>query len=274
MTELVTIELDEGVADVRLNRPDKHNALSPGMFEALIDAGERLCAEPAVRAVVLSGNGPSFCAGLDFSSFQGMKDRGDASAATGASAPPRRGDNEDPANHAQRPCLIWQRVPVPVIAAVHGVAFGGGLQVALGADLRFATADARLSIMEIKWGLIPDMGLTQTIRDLLPLDVVKELTFTGRQLSGDEAKALGLVTRVCADPRAEALALAREIAGKSPDAIRAGKRLLNEAWRADARTGLSLEASLQGSLIGSPNQLEAVSANFEKRAPAFSDAAA
>lgn len=272
MSNLVEVEINDGVADVRLNRPDKYNALSPEMFSAIIAAGEQVAADSSVRAVVLSGNGKGFCAGLDFSSFQGM---GDGSRKGGdTNAVLQKTDDSRPDNHAQRPAYVWKQLAVPVIAAVHGVAYGGGLQVALGADIRLATPDARLSVMEIKWGLVPDMGLTQTVRDLVRLDVIKELTFTGRIVSGSEAAELGLVTRTCADPRAEALAMAREIAGKNPDAIRAGKRLLEESWHADPHTGLGLEASLQGSLIGSANQIEAVKANFENRAPKFADPAA
>jgi enoyl-CoA hydratase/carnithine racemase len=266
MTDLVTIDIQGGVADVRLNRVDKYNALSPDMFKAIIEAGESLADNRAVRAVVLSGNGRGFCAGLDMGSFQGM-----ASGGGGGGTGNLLNRDERPENHAQRPAYVWKRLPMPVIAAIHGVAFGGGLQVALGADIRFATPDAKLSVMEIKWGLVPDMSLTQTLRDLVPLDVAKELTFTGRILSGAEAKALGLVTRVTDDPLAAAQALAEEIAGKSPDAIRAAKQLLEESWRADARTGLELESRLQTALIGSKNQVEAVMANFENRAPVFSN---
>jgi enoyl-CoA hydratase/carnithine racemase len=158
-----------------------------------------------------------------------------------------------------------------VIAAIHGVALGGGCQIALGADIRFAAPDAKMSVMEIKWGLIPDMSITQTLRDLVPLDVAKELTFSGRILSGTEAKALGLVTDVAADPLDRAMALAREIAGKSPDAIRAAKRLFETSWHADAAIGLELEQRLQATLIGRVNQVEAIKANFEKRAPVFKD---
>jgi len=267
MTELVTIDIDGGVADVRLNRVDKYNALSPEMFQAIIDAGESLAENRQVRAVVLSGNGRGFCAGLDMGSFQGMA--GGSSGGGGTGGLLER--DERPENHAQRPAYVWKRLPVPVIAAIHGVAFGGGCQIALGADIRFAAPDARLSVMEIKWGLIPDMSLTQTLRELVPLDVAKELTFTGRILSGEQARALGLVTHVVDDPLEVAMSLAREIAGKSPDAIRAGKQLLEESWRADERTGLELESKLQTELIGSPNQVEAVKANFEKREPRFAD---
>lgn len=266
--DLVTIEVNDGVADVRLNRPDKYNALNPAMFQAIIDAGESLAASTEVRAVVLSGNGPGFCAGLDMGSFQAMSD----SAESGEdSTSTLLAKDERPENHAQRPAYVWKRLPVPVITAVHGVAYGAGAQVALGGDIRIAAPDAKMSVMEIKWGLIPDMSLTQTLRDLVPLDVAKELTFTGRVLSGTEAKEIGLVTKVEVDPRAAALEMAHEIASKSPDAIRYGKRLLEQTWHAEEREGLALEAKLQTELIGSPNQLEAIRANFEKRAPNFSN---
>ena len=270
MADLVTIDIQGGVADVRLNRVDKYNALSPDMFKAIIEAGESLADNPAVRVVVLSGNGRGFCAGLDMGSFQGMAG-GNAGGNAGGGTATLLNRDERPENHAQRPAYVWKRLPMPVIAAIHGVAFGGGCQIALGADIRFAAPDAKISVMEIKWGLVPDMSLTQTLRDLVPLDVAKELTFTGRILSGVEAKALGLVTHVVDDPLAAARALAEEIAGKSPDAIRAGKKLLEESWHADARTGLHLESKLQTALIGSNNQVEAVKANFENRAPVFSD---
>ena len=266
MSDRVKVIRSEGVADVRLNRPEKMNALDQAMFEGLVDTGRELARDPSLRAVVLSGEGRAFSAGLDFASFMAMGGGGDA---------PKRSllDREDgsPANFAQRAAWIWSEIPVPVIAAVHGVAFGGGLQIALAADLRIVHPDAKLSVMEIKWGLIPDMTGTQTLRHLVRLDVAKELTFTGRIVSGTEAQAIGLATQVGDDPRDAALAMAREIAGKSPHAIRAGKRLLNETVTATVKSGLELEEQLQRSLIGRPNQLEAVRANMEKRAPRFSD---
>jgi enoyl-CoA hydratase/carnithine racemase len=179
--------------------------------------------------------------------------------------------DERPENQAQRPAYVWKRLPVPTIAAIHGVAFGGGVQIALGADIRIATPDAKMSVMEIRWGLIPDMSITQTLRDLVPMDVAKELTFSGRVLSGEEARELGLVTRTAPDAHAAAMDLAREIASKNPDAIRAAKKLFETSWHADDREGLALEASLQTELIGSPNQIEAIKANFEKRLPVFKD---
>ena len=268
MTDLVTINRQGGVADVRLNRPDKYNALSPEMFAAIIEAGQELMAAKDVRAVVLSGNGRGFCAGLDMQSMQGLAET-EAGPEGAAASLMNRGDS--PENHAQRPAYIWKQLPMPVIAAVHGVAYGGGCQIALGTDIRYAAPNAKFSVMEIKWGLIPDMSLTQTLRDLVPLDVAKELTFTGRVVSGEEAHALGLVTHLTEDPLAAAMDLAEEIAGKSPDAVRAGKKLYEDSWHADARTGLELEAALQTRLIGAPNQVEAVMANFEKRVPDFKD---
>ena len=265
MPDLVTIATKDGVADVRLNRPEKYNALSPQMFAAITEAGESLMDATDVRAVVLSGNGRGFCAGLDFSGFAAMAGDG-----RGGSVPSLKARDGESAG--QRPALVWKRLPMPVIAAIHGAAFGGGCQIALGADIRIAKPDAQLSILEIKWGLVPDMSITQTLRDLVPLDVAKELMFTGRVLSGVEAAALGLVTRTEEDPLEEAMTLATEIASKSPHAVRAGKRLLEESWRAEPRVGLGIEVKLQGGLMGTPNQVEAVKANFGNRIPEFKDA--
>jgi enoyl-CoA hydratase/carnithine racemase len=260
MTDRVTLDVQDGVADVRLNRPEKLNALDPAMFLGLVEVGKRITQDPTIRVVVLSGEGRAFSAGLDFKSFMASGD---------VDLLGREPDSI--ANRAQRAGWVWQEVPVPVIAAIHGVAFGGGLQIALGADLRYATRTAELSVMEIKWGLVPDMSGTQTLRRLVRLDVAKELTFTGRVVTGEEALALGLVTRVVDAPREEALAMAREIAGKSPHAIRAGKKLLNASGLLSLEAGLELEAELQRGLLGSPNQMEAVMANLQKRAPTFAD---
>ena len=266
MSDLVTIDIHDHIADVRLNRPDKMNAVNHEMWLAISEAGESLLGNRDIRSVVLSGNGRSFCAGLDMASFQGMADNADDAPGQGDSL---ASGADRPENFFQRAAIVWKRVPVPVIGAIHGVAYGAGAQIALGADIRIAAPDMRFSILEIKWGLIPDVAITQTLRNLVSLDVAKELTFTGRILDGPAAKELGLVTHVSDDPLAHALELAREIASKSPDAIRAGKRLLDEAWFADERTGLELEARLQGRLIGRPNQIESIKANFEKRPPRF-----
>jgi len=250
-------------------RADKMNAIDPAMFLALAETGEQLKARTDVRAVVLSGEGRAFCAGLDMASMQQLAAPADERQTVLSDAAKR---TEAGANYAQQACYVWREVPVPVIAAVHGVAFGGGFQLALGADLRIVAPDVRLAIMEIKWGLIPDMSGMVLLRGLVRDDVVRELTWTGRIINGDEAVSLGIATRVADDPYAEAHAIAREIAGKSPSAIRAGKRLLNltqtEATAMDIFLAESVE---QRALIGSPNQTEAVMANFEKRSPAFVD---
>ncbi len=266
MSERISLEVSEGVADVRLNRPDKMNALDPAMFEAINSTIDHLSTLKGLRAVVLSGEGKAFCAGMDFISFAAM---------AGASGLEGIGDirlrTHGMANRFQQVSWGWRTLPVPVIAALHGTAFGGGFQIALGADLRLAHPDTKLSVMEIKWGLVPDMAGTQLMRHLAREDVVRELTYTGRVFDAREGQALGFVTRLADDPRAEALRLAREIAGKSPDAIRAAKRLLNAAVTDDPLTGLTREAEEQRGVLGGPNQSEAVFANMQKRAPVFRD---
>ncbi|MGH7024572.1 MAG: crotonase/enoyl-CoA hydratase family protein [Caulobacteraceae bacterium] len=261
--------IEDGVADVRLVRVDKMNALDDAMFAALIAAGDRLKSEPGLRSVVISGEGRAFCAGLDMGSMSGMTSGPRGSRSDGV---PLDARTHGIANRAQYAVWVWREVPVPVIAAVHGVAFGGGFQLMLGADMRFIAPDARLAVLEIKWGLVPDMCGPQLMRHLAREDVVRELTYTGRVFSGEEALAYGFATRVCADPRAEALAVAREIAGKNPDAVRAAKRMLNDVARVtDEGAGLLQETREQIALIGSRNQIEAVKANLEKRSPAFID---
>lgn len=258
----VIMERDGAVAHVKMNRPDKRNGLDLGMFEGLVEAGTALAADRSVRAVVLSGEGKAFSAGLDFMAFMSTPDVGQKLL--------HRPD-ETPANLAQRVAWVWREVPVPVIAAIHGQAFGGGLQIALGADLRYVRPDAQLSVMEIRWGLIPDMGASRTLLGLVRPDVAKELTFTGRIVSGEEAVALGLCTRLAEDPLAEALATARTIAEKSPHAIRAGKALFEQAPGLSVKEAFLLETQLQLPLLGSKNQMEAVQANLQKRAPSFVD---
>ncbi len=261
MSELVLIEIQNGVADVRLNRADKHNALSRPMFEAITEAGEKLAKEKTVRAVVLSGNGPSFCSGLDVAgaSFNPATLKDTMTAKIG------------PANYFQRPAWVWRELPVPVIAAVHGACFGGGLQIALGADIRIARPDARLSVMEIRLGLIPDMSGTATLRELVRNDVARELTYTGKIVDGTEAARIGLVTRTSDDPLADAQKLAREIAGYNPHAVRSAKRVLDANWLAPVGDVLKLEADEQIKLIASPNQMEALMARMQKREPKFKD---
>ena len=254
-----------GVATVTMVRADKHNALDQGMFEGLMNAAARLADDASVRTVVLHGEGKSFCSGLDIASFM---------SGHGGTGVLLERDSDRLANFAQRVAYDWSLVPAPVIAAIHGNCFGGGLQIALGTDIRIAAPDAKLSIMEVKWGLVPDMGITQTLPRLVPIDVAKELTFSGRIVSGSEALALGLVTRNSDDPRASALTLAEEIAQKSPDAVRAAKRLYDETWVSDdAAASLKRESDLQVGLIGKPNQLAAVVAGMSGEPPVFVDPA-
>jgi enoyl-CoA hydratase/carnithine racemase len=267
MSDRVSVHIENGIADVRLNRPEKMNAIDPAMFEGLCDTGRALADEKSVRAVVLSGEGRAFCAGLDFSSFGAMAGEGggDSLDAGDLFASPKG------PGQAQLGAWVWQELPMPVIGAIHGVAYGGGFQIAMGADIRFMAPDARLSIMEIKWGLIPDMSGTQTLRRIARLDVIKELAFTGRVISGEEAFGLGLATHLSESPHADAMQLAREIAAMSPDAVRSAKRLFNETGLGSVQDGFILESELQKQLVGSPNQVEAVRANLEKRAPVFED---
>ena len=264
-SERIRIEIADHVASVTLTRPDKHNALDVPMFEAILRATERLAGEPGVRAVVLHGEGSSFCSGLDVASIMQSDP-----ARPGMAGLTDRVEGGVP-NVFQRASLGWLELPVPVIAALHGTAFGGGLQIALGADIRIAAPDARLSVMEVKWGLVPDMGITRTLPRIVSIDVAKELTYTGRVVSGTEAAALGLVTRVADHPLVAAEQLAAEIAARSPDAVRRAKRLYDESWTGAPEDTLRLEAELQLELIGSPNQFAAVAAGLSGEAAEFLD---
>jgi enoyl-CoA hydratase/carnithine racemase len=263
VTEIVELETEAHVARVTLNRPDRKNAVDMEVFEALGEIGDELANDRSVRVVVLSGRGEHFCAGIDTALFT-HADPAVISRGLRPMAP-------SPANLFQRAACLWRELPMPVICSIHGVAFGAGLQIALGADIRYAAPDARLSIMEVAWGLVPDMALTVTARGVVPADRLKELAFSGRIVSGSDAVALGLVTAARKKPLEDALELAREIAGHSPDAVRGIKRLINEGMRADEVAALGLEAKLQSGILGSRNQLEAVHARLEKRSPEFSD---
>lgn len=259
----VQTTIEGGVAEVMLNRPEKRNGLDVEMFDGIVEAGRALCEDRSVRAVVLHGAGPSFCAGLDFKSFM----------AGGAALQEKLLGRPEgrPANLAQEVSWVWREVPVPVICAIQGHCFGGGLQIALGADLRYARADAQLSVMEMKWGLIPDMGITATLPALVGNDVAKELTFTARVFDGTEAKALGVVTGLTEDPLAKAREVAAAIAKRSPHAIRAAKQLFDGLHGKDTRARFEFETELQLPLLGSKNQLEAVMAGMQNRDPVFDD---
>jgi enoyl-CoA hydratase/carnithine racemase len=269
MEDRIKVTMSDGVADVRLNRADKMNALDAAMFEGLVATTDRLGREKGLRAVVLSGEGRAFCAGLDMGRFAAMKESG-GNGVTGGEKRDLTARTHGLANFPQAAVWGWRQLAVPVIAAINGVAFGGGFQLALGADIRLLGPEARMSIMEIKWGLVPDMAGTPILARLVRDDILRELTFTGRIFSAQEALQYGLATKLCDDPHAEAMQLAREIAGKSPDAIRAAKRMLNNLG-ADPGPALLAESIEQQQLLGAPNQREAVRANLEKRLPRFAD---
>jgi enoyl-CoA hydratase/carnithine racemase len=234
------------------------------MFDGPIATAEAIGGDPSVRVVVLHGDGPDFCAGVDISVFAG-----DGIGSTiGERMKPR---TDSGANYFQSAAMCWRDLPVPVIAALHGSVFGAGFQIAMGADIRYASPKTRMSIMEIKWGLVPDMGITATVPGVLAEDKARELAYTGRLVAADEALALNLVTDIADDPLARATAVAREIAGKSPHAIRSIKKMISETWRGNPADMLALEARLQLTVMAGDNQKEAAAANLEKRPPAFRD---
>ena len=265
MNRRVSLSIEDHLALVMLDRPDKRNAVDLEMFASLAAVTAKISHDRSVRAVVLYGSGSDFCAGIDISVFSGPG----VGASIGELMQSRTPSG---ANFFQQAAMGWRELPVPVIAALHGTVYGAGLQIALGADLRLAAQDTRLSVMEIKWGLIPDMAISVTLSGILAEDKARELCYTGRIVTADEALDLGLVTRLCADPLADAKALAAEIAGKSPDAVRAIKCLINESWQANRPASLRLEAELQTRVMAGSNQREAVAANLEKRQPTFRNA--
>jgi enoyl-CoA hydratase/carnithine racemase len=269
VTDRVQCRIADGVADVRLDRPEKLNALDDAMFTALTDTGAALRDEPGLRAVVLSGNGRSFCAGLDRTAFQAMAE-GRNWRPAGADAAPT---DPDGLSRGQRAVLAWHTLPVPVIAAVRGHALGGGLQLAPGADIRIVAPDAALAVLEIRWGLTPDMAGTQLLPRLVGPDAAAELTWTGRTVGADEAVRIGLATRVADDPLAAALELAAAIAARNPQAVRTSKRLIDMAFTSPMAAGLAAERDSLHTIMGSPNQQEAAAAALAGRTPTFTDGA-
>ncbi|MDQ1431172.1 MAG: hypothetical protein QOF40_1774 [Actinomycetota bacterium] len=280
MSDRVSCTIEGGIADVRLTRPEKRNALDREMFRAILAAAAQVAADPSVRAVVLSGEGKGFCAGLDMSLFAAMAESEETQRSLPATARVGTGGRSEVDQleqvssiriDAPRAVRVWTELRAPVIAAVHGVAVGGGFQLALGADIRIVAPDAQLGAFEIRWGIVPDMCGTQLLPPLVGPDVAKDLMFTGRAVSGDEALRIGLATRVAEEPRAAALELAAEIAGRSPAAIRVIKQLVDRSWGTTLDDGLRAEFELTEGMIGTANQLEAVRANLEQRPGSFSD---
>jgi enoyl-CoA hydratase/carnithine racemase len=264
MTDRVTITIKDQIAEVALSRPNKMNAVDMEMFRAIGEAGESLKGNKDVRAVVLYGQGSNFCAGIDTAVFgQMIADIDDIRVQM---MNPPKGEL---ANLFQKPGFVWQELGVPVIAALQGTVFGAGAQIALGADFRIAGPDVRFSIMESKWGLIPDMGITQNLPKLMRADQAKELMMTGRILDAEAALSMGLVTRLAADPLAAAREFATDLVKRSPEVLRDAKRLVEEVWNAPQGEGMKLEAELQAAIIASPNQVEAVMANVQKRPAKF-----
>ena len=263
MNDRLDISIEDHVAEVMLNRPEKFNALDLETFAALDAAARTIEGDRSIRAVVLHGAGENFCAGIDLSVLQGgIEDVGEALLE------PVEGS---PANRFQRAAYAWRELPIPVICALQGVTFGGGFQIAMGADLRYAAPDTQLSVMESKWGLIPDMAISTSLRHIVPPDRVKELAWSARVFDAAEGLSLGVLTSIEEDPLAAARRVARDCADRSPDAVRGIKCLVNEAWSRSEEDSLALEAQLQLRLLGSGNQAEAVRANLEKRKPDFSD---
>lgn len=260
MSPLVTHEVVDGVAHVRLSRPEKLNALTLGTLEELVATARTLRRDRTLRAVVLSGEGPSFCAGLDFGSVL----RSPAGIVGAFTPRPWRGTNT-----FQEACWAWRRLPVPVVAAVQGHCLGGGLQIALAADFRVATPDSEWSVLEGRWGIIPDMTGIRSLSQLVGIDTAKLLTMTARTVSGREARDLGLVTELAAAPEAAALALAHELAGRSPDALAAAKRLFEEAWTASPRRTFARERIEQLFLLLNANTRVAREAAFARSVPHF-----
>lgn len=268
MSDRVSITmLDDGIADVRLTRPDKMNALDQAMFVGIAAAIDELKATKGLRVVVLTGEGRSFCAGLDLSSMSKPGDEKKPGGATGDLVTRTNGD----ANLAQYVAWGWRELEVPVIAAAKGVAFGGGFQILSGADIRIVHPDTRCAIMEMKWGLVPDMAGFPLWRGNVRDDILRELTYTNREFNGVEAHAMGFATHVSDAPKEHAMKLAKTIANKHPQAIRGAKALCNAMHHATDQDLLVAESAEQLKVMRTPNQIEAVMASMQKRKPEFVD---
>ena len=268
INDRIKLSIENNIAHVVLSRPDKMNALDQQMFSALIEAAAQVEAAKDARVVVISAEGKGFCAGLDMENFSAMLEPSKATESDPIKLETR---TRGIANDVQYAVWVWRELSIPVIVALHGVAVGGGLQIALAADMRYAAPGTRFSIMEMKWGLIPDMSSTQLMRHHMPEDAVRELTYTARMFDAAEALQYQVVTKVVDDPLAYAMDIAAQIANRNPDAIKASKRVLNAANYVSAADGLLMESKEQDQIIGSPNQIEAVMAELQKRRPNFKD---
>jgi enoyl-CoA hydratase/carnithine racemase len=262
MQDRVKLERRDGIAYVTLNRADKYNGLDLDMLQALVGTARVIRRDRTVRAVILQGAGPVFCAGLDFASVGKQPVRMlRAFLKYGIKS----------TNLFQEACWCWRELPVPVLAVLHGRCYGGGMQIALAADFRFSTPDCEMSIMEAKWGLVPDMTGTVTLRELVPIDLAKRLAMTAELFSGSQAKAWNLVTEVADDPLAAAEALAAQLKTRSPDSVAGTKALFQQTWGASENAALDIESRIQRKLITGKNHKIARTANFKKVAPVFVD---
>jgi len=245
MLDPVLIDIKNEIAFVTLNRPNKHNALNMAMFTAIDNATKRLRKDKSIRAVIVNGEGVDFCTGLDVKSV--MSSGANAAKLLFKWLPGQ-------SNLAQRVSSAWRKVPVPVIMVLHGRVWGGGLQIALGGDFRIASPNTSFSIMEAKWGLIPDMGGTLAFKEQMPVDQAKLFAMTGQEISSDLALSYQLITETSEDPMSRALELANNFKRQSPDALAGVKRLYNNAWSKSQRFALAKESWYQIKVMFSKNQ--------------------
>lgn len=271
INDRIELTVKNHIAHVKLSRADKMNALDNEMFEAIPMVGEQIRQDSRIRVVVVSGAGGNFCAGLDKSNFSSILEKKGVSLEDDEPAMVLADRTHGISNALQYVVWMWRELPMPVIAAIDGFALGGGLQIALGADFRYAAADSKFSILEMRWGIIPDMGSTQIMRHMIRDDVIRELTYTARIFTAQEAKEWGFITDIVDDPLAHAMAMAEQISLKNPDAIRASKKMLEASNYQTAAEGLLMESVEQDKIMGTPNQVEAVMAELQKRKPNFVD---
>jgi len=271
INDRITLTIEDHVAHVTLSRADKMNALDNEMFEAIPMVGEQLRSDPSIRVVIVSGDGGNFSAGLDKSNFSSILEKKGVSLEPGEPAMVLANRTHGIANALQYVVWMWRELPMPVIAAIDGFCLGGGLQIALGADFRYARPDSQFSILEMRWGIVPDMGSTQIMRHMIRDDVIRELTYTARIFGAEQAKEWGFITEIVDNPLEHALNTAKQIAYKNPDAIQAAKKILEASNYQTAAEGLLMESVEQDDIMGTPNQIEAVMAELQKRKPTFKD---
>jgi enoyl-CoA hydratase/carnithine racemase len=271
INDRIEFSVENHVAHVKLSRADKMNALDQKMFDAIPMVGQQIRNDPSIRVVVVSGDGGNFCAGLDKSNFSSMLENKGISLDNDQPAVTLADRTHGIANTPQHAVWMWRELPMPVIAAIDGFCLGGGLQIALGADFRYAKANSKFSILEMRWGIVPDMSSTQIMRHMIRDDVIRELTYTAKIFDAKQAKEWGFITDIVDDPLDHAMSVAKQIAYKNPDAIRAAKKIIDASYYQSAGQGLLMESVEQDKIMGTPNQIEAVMAELQKRKPEFKD---